>query len=127
MDAHRLRQAKRQLPEIAIRLGSREAIHNEFLRRYPDLMPALGETLLNRWIWDSLRQLKEAALAEDDGMLPLFGSFGKMILSREEWTEDDYRIYDRRYGNAAERNAAKRRGLAAEFRERFGHDIHDVA
>ena len=126
-DALRLREAKRQLPQIAMRLGSREAIHTEFMRLYPDLMPTLGESMLDRWIWDSLRQIKEAALADDDAMLPLFGNFGKTILTREDWTEDQYRIYDRRYLNAAERNAAKCRGLAAEFRERFGHGIHDVA
>ena len=126
-DAFRLREAKKQLPQIAMRFGSREAIHTEFTRLYPDLMPALGESLLDRWIWDSLRQIKEAALAEEGTMLPLFGSFGKTILTREDWTEGQYRIYDRRYRNAADRNAAKCRCLAAEFRERFGHDIDDVA
>lgn len=77
-DARRLAEARRQLPQMALRLGSREAVRSEFLRLYPDLLPVLGEAQLSRWIWESLRQLKEPSLA-DSGQLPLFGQFGDAI------------------------------------------------
>jgi hypothetical protein len=91
------------------------------------LLAALGESLLKRWIWESLRQLKEPSLIEDGGQLPLFGQFGDEIRPRDEWTQDNYRAYYRRYANAATRNAAKLGVLAAKFEERFGHGIDEVA
>ncbi len=126
-DARRLTQARRQLPEMARRLGSREAVQEEFLRLNPDLMAALGESLLKRWIWESLRQLKEPSMADDNGQLPLFGQFGDEIRTRDMWTQDDYRAYYRRYANAATRNSAKLWVLAAEFETRFGRGIDEAA
>jgi len=126
-DARRLIQARRQLPEMARRLGSREAVQEEFLRLNPDLMAALGESLLKRWIWQSLRQLKEPSMADDNGQLPLFGQFGDEIRTRDIWTQENYRAYYRRYANAATRNSAKLRVLAAEFENRFGRGIDEAA
>jgi hypothetical protein len=97
------------------------------MRLYPYLMPALGESLLRRWIWESLRQLKETSTAQVGGQLPLFGQFGDEIRTRDEWIRDNYRSYYRRYANAATRNVAKLRVLAAEFEERFGHGIDEAA
>jgi hypothetical protein len=125
-DVRRLAEARRQLPQMALRLGSREAVQKEFLRLHPDLLAVLGESLLKRWIWESLRQLKEPSLAEAGGQLPLFGQFGDEIRTRDEWTPDHYRAYYLRYANAATRNAAKLRVLAAEFEERFGHGIGEA-
>ncbi len=125
-DARSLAEAKRQLPQMALRLGSRKAVREEFLRQYPDLMPILGESYLGRWIWETLRQHQEA-FPEDGGQLPLFGQFGDQIRTRDDWTEDDYRAYYGRYSNAATRNAAKRRVLAADFERRFGHHIEEEA
>jgi hypothetical protein len=125
-EGRRLAEARRQLPQMALRLGSREAVQEEFLRLHPDLLAALGESLLRRWIWESLRQLKEPSLAEIGGQLPLFGQFGDEIRTRDEWTQDHYRAYYRRYSNAATRNAAKLRVLAAEFESRFGHGIDEA-
>jgi hypothetical protein len=126
-DTRRLAEARGKLPELAMRLKSREAIRGEFLRMHADLMPVLGESVLSRWIWESLRQLKGAAEPEDGGQLPLFGNFSGEIRAREDWTRGDYAIYYRRYLNAAERNRAKLRLLAAEFEDRFGHGIDEAA
>ena len=90
------------------------------------LLAALGESLLRRWIWESLRQLKEPSLAEIGGQLPLFGQFGDEIRTRDEWNQDHYRAYYLRYSNAATRNAAKLRVLAAEFESRFGYGIDEA-
>jgi hypothetical protein len=111
---------------MAAHLGSRKAVREEFLRRHPDLMPVLGESLLGRWIWEALRQQQEAIPA-DGGQLPLFGQFGDEIRARDDWTQDQYLAYYRRYANAATRNASKLRVLAAEFERRYGHSINDAA
>ena len=71
---------------------------------HPDLMPILGEAMLSRWIWESLRQLKETPQSDDGGQLPLFGNFGGEIRARDDGTPDQYMVYYRRYLNAASSN-----------------------
>src|ERR1700744_216475 len=82
-DVRRLAEIRRQLPAMAMRLGSREAVREEFVRLHPDLLATLGESRLRRWIWEALREIKEPAMTEDDGQLPLFGRFGDQIRVRD--------------------------------------------
>lgn len=126
-DTRRLVEARGKLPELATRFRSREAIRAEFLRMHPDLMPILGEAMLSRWIWESLRQLKETPQSDDGGQLPLFGNFGGEIRARDDWTPDQYMVYYRRYLNAATSNRAKLNGLTAEFKDRFGYEMGKAA
>ncbi len=125
-DARRLAEARRQLPEMAQRHTSLEAVCAEFLRLHPDLVPVLGESLLRRWVRESLRRIKQPRY-DLGGQLPLFGQFGDEIRPRDEWTPGHYVVYYVRYSNAAARNAAILRVLATEFAERFGYAISEAA
>lgn len=121
-DARRLTEVRRSIPEMARRLGSIDAICAEILRRYPDLMAALGELLLRRWVKDRLRGVKEPR-PEMSGQLPMFGQFGDQIIPRDQWNPGHYQTYCRRYAEVAARNVAIVQALADEYAERFGRPL----
>jgi hypothetical protein len=118
-DARRLHEIRRGIPEQARKLGSVDAICAAILASDPDLMPALGESLLPRWIKEKLRRVKEPR-AEMAGQLPLWGVFGDQIIPRDQWKPEHYQSYCRRHSEVAARNNAIVLALAAEYTERFG-------
>ena len=116
----RMETARRDLPRLAVRHGSKAAIAEAFRALYPDVVTCLGDALLGRWCWEQLRAMKEEHEAEEGEQLPLFGAFRDEITPRSEWDQTRYLAYWRRYDSMAEHGTAKRALLAAEFVQRFG-------
>ena len=84
---------------------------------FPALWDLLTPNLQAKWCWEQRRKHKDSL------QLPLDGIFDDIVLSREDWDADQYRVYARRYDAAGRANFAKRDRLLREYYERTNEQL----
>ena len=117
----RLAEARRQLPQMALRLGSREAVQEGFLRLHPDLSEALGESLCALDL-ESLASSRSPAWLRSAASSRCSASSGTRSARGTSEPKITAGPATAEYPDApAERGEAA--VLAAEFESRFGHGM----